>query len=93
MSLVAIGVTADAGGVLQLDPLLGEFAGRLPNAFLAVILVALMMRLAQRVYHCRWAAQLAGLLAAASPYLLAYGPSAFTDISLLLSSTAALISR
>lgn len=89
-SMVAVGITADAGGVLQLDPLLGEFAGRLPNAFMAITLVALMMRLAWRIYDCRWAALLAGLLAASSPYLLAYGPSAFTDISLLFWSTAAL---
>lgn len=90
LSMVAVGVKADAGGVLQLDPHLGEFAGRLPNALLAVVLTALMMRLAWRMYHCRWAAVLAGLLTATSPYLLAYGASAFTDMSLLICSVAAL---
>ena len=90
LSMVAVGVTADAGGVLQLDPHLGEFAGRLPNALLAIVLTALMMRLAWRLHRCRCAAIFTGLLTATSPYLLAYGASAFTDMSLLISSAAAL---
>lgn len=90
LSMVAVGLVADADGVLHLDPRIGEFAGRLPNACLALLLTALMMRLAWRVYQCRWAALFAGLLAATSPYLLAYGASAFTDVSLLFWSMAAL---
>ena len=90
LSMVSVGVTADEGGVLQLDPYLGEFAGRLPNALLSIMLTALMMRLAWRLYRCRWASGFAGLLTASSPYLLAYGASAFTDMSLLICSAAAL---
>ena len=90
LSMVAVGVTVDAGGVLQLDARLGEFAGQLPNALLAIMLTALMTRLALRLYRCRWTAIFAGLLTATSPYLLAYGASALTDMSLLISSAAAL---
>ncbi|MDE2635530.1 MAG: glycosyltransferase family 39 protein [Chloroflexota bacterium] len=90
MSMVAVGLRADAGGVLQLDSHLGEFAGKLPNALLAIMLTALMMRLAWRLYRWRWAAIFAGLLTATSPYMLALGASAFTDMSLLICSAAAL---
>ena len=90
LSMVAVGVTADEGGVLHLDSRLGEFAGKLPNALMSIILTALMMRLAWRLYRGRWAAILAGLLTASSPYLLTYGASAFSDMSLLICSVAAL---
>lgn len=89
-SMVAFAIRADADGVLQLDPHIGEFGSRLPNACLAILFTALMMRLARRMHSCRWAALLAGLLAATSPFLLAYGASAFTDMSLLFCSAAAL---
>lgn len=89
-SMVAFAIRADADGVLQLDPHIGEFGGRLPNVYLAILFTALMMRLAWRLHRSRWAALLAGLLAAFSPYLLAYGASAFSDMSLLLCSAAAL---
>ncbi len=90
LSMTAVAVVADANDVLQLDPHLGEFASRLPNLYLALLLTALMMRLAWRVSRCRWSALLAGLLTATSPYLLAYGASAFTDMSLLFWSTLSL---
>ena len=90
LSMVAIGVRTDEDGVLHLDPFLGEFAGRLPNAFLAILLTALMMRLAGTHCRSRWAALLAGLLTATSPYLHTYGASAFTDMSLLFWAATAL---
>ena len=86
LSVAVIGNTADASGVLQLDVYIGEFAGMLPNAFLAILLTALMMRLAPG----GWAAVFAGLLTVSSPYLLAYGASAYTDMSLLFFSALAL---
>ena len=89
-SMVAVAVTADDGGVLQLDPHVGEFAGRLPNALFAILLTALMMRLAWHLYRDDGAVIIAGLLTAASPYILAYGASAFSDMNLLLWSVAAL---
>ncbi len=90
LSMVAVGITADADGVLHLDPYIGEFTGMMPNAFLAILLTALMMRLAGRHCRSRWAAQFAGLITATSPYLLAYGASALTDMSLLFWAAAAL---
>ncbi len=83
LSMIAVGNSADAAGVLQLDVYAGEFAGRLPNVILALLFTALMMRLAwERCRH--WpSACFAGLLSAASPYLAAYGAGAFTDMSLL----------
>ena len=90
LSMVAVGNTADAAGVLQLDTRLGEFAGRLPNALLGILLAALMLRLAWRVCGNASAGMLAGLLTATSPVALAYGASAFTDMSLVFCSVAAL---
>ncbi len=90
LSMTAIGIRADAAGVLHLGPLAGEFAGMLPNALLALLLTALMMRLARSAFRDAGAGWLAGLLMAASPYALAYGASAFTDMSLLFFSVLAL---
>jgi len=91
LSMVFVAVSSDADGVLQLDAHVGEFAGVLPNALLAILLTALMMRLAGRVYGGAWAAVFAGLLTVASPHWLAYGASAFTDMSLLFCSALALV--
>jgi len=83
LSMILVGNTTDANGVLHLDPHMGEFAGRLPNVFLAILLVAVMMRLAQDLYHDKTVTLLSGLLTATSPYLLQFGATAFTDMSLL----------
>ena len=90
LGMVGVGSTADANGVLQLDVHRGEFAARLPNALLAIALAALMMRLARDIYGDETTALYAGLLMAASPYMLAFAATAFTDISLLFWSTLAL---
>ena len=89
VSMVIVGNTADSAGVLHLDARAGEFAGKLPNALLALVFVALMMRLCRRL-SSETGAPLAGLLAAASPFTLSYGPGAFTDMSLLCFVAAAL---
>ncbi len=90
LSMAAVGTVSDDKGVLRLDTRKGEFAGRLPNALLAIALVALMMRLAWDFWRNERAARLAGLLMTASPYLLAFGATAFTDMSLLFWSTLSL---
>ena len=90
LSMVMVGNTADSAGVLHLDARAGEFAGKLPNALLALLFAALMMRLCRQTLGGEAGALLAGLLAAASPFTLTYGPSAFTDMSLLCLVTAAL---
>ena len=90
LSMIAVGVAADDDGVLQLDAGLGEFSGSLSNACLAILLTALMTRLAWRIHRDRWAGIFAGLLATTSPYSLAFGASGLTDMSLLFWSAAAL---
>lgn len=47
LSLVFLAVETDDNGVLQLDPLKGEFAGRVPSVLMSVILVAVVMALAK----------------------------------------------
>ena len=89
LSMTAVGISADAAGVLQLEAQAGEFAGRLPNVMLALLFTALMMRLAWQRYRDLTSAIFAGLLSAASPYLTAFGASAFTDMSLLFFGLAA----
>ena len=83
ISMVATGLFADDNGVLHLDPLQGEFAARLPNVMLALLLVGLMMRLSRVVFRDEAAALAAGILTALSPYIMAFGATAFTDIGLL----------
>ena len=91
LGMVFFGVSADADGVLHLDPLIGEFAGRLPNVMLAILTVAVLMRLTRQICRDESTVLLAGLLAALAPYLLAFGASAFSDISLLICLALALL--
>jgi len=90
VSMVATGVVADDKGVLHLDPLVGEFAARLPNVIMAILLAGLMMRLSWAAFNDEAAALVAGLLTALSPYVLAFGATAFTDVGLLFFSVLAL---
>lgn len=90
ISMVATGVLADDMGVLHLDPLAGEFAARIPNVMMAILLTGLMMRLAWVSFRDEASALVAGLLTALSPYVLAFGATAFTDIGLLFFSVLAL---
>jgi len=72
LSMSAFAGSAADDGVLRLDPRLGEFAGRLPNVWLALMLAALLMRWAGRAGSGEAAVLFAGLLAASSPFLLTY---------------------
>ena len=90
VSMVGVGNTTDANGVLQLDAHQGEFAARLPNVLLAIVLSALMMRLSRDVYGDEIITRYVGLLMATSPYMLAFAATAFTDMSLLFWSALAL---
>lgn len=89
LSMILVGNSADAAGVLQLDIYAGEFAGKLPNVMLALLFTALMTRLAWQCYRHLSSALFAGLLSATSPYLAGYGAGAFTDMSLLFFALAA----
>lgn len=90
ISMVATGVVADDKGVLHLDPLVGEFAARLPNVMMAILVAGLVMRLSGAVFNDEMVTLVAGLLTALSPYVLAFGATAFTDMGLLFFSVLAL---
>src|SRR5689334_1264506 len=47
LALVCCAIESDANGVLQLDALKGEFAGRFPSLLLSILLVAIVMKLAK----------------------------------------------
>jgi len=91
LALVAFGIHADSAGVLQLEPLQGEFAGKLPNVFMALMTVALLLCWARRLRAGALLTAAIGIFGASSPYMLAYGASAFTDMSMLFALTVAAV--
>ncbi|GAB4519449.1 MAG: hypothetical protein OHK0046_28310 [Anaerolineae bacterium] len=94
-------VTSTRDNLIYVDVRAGEFAARLPNVFASVVLVALLARLSK--VRARYAASrqtiatsddvmlLTGFLAATSPFLLVFAPSAFTDVFMLFGMVAALL--
>lgn len=92
-SMTLVGVEPLPDGVLTLDMYQGEFAGRLPNLLAGVLLVAVLMRLTHAIAppaSRKTAPLIAGLLVGCSPYLIAFSPTAFTDMFMLLFSLIAL---
>jgi 4-amino-4-deoxy-L-arabinose transferase-like glycosyltransferase len=90
LAMVLFAVKLDANGVHQLDPLQGEFAGRMSAFLLSIVLVALVMRVAHILLQKREAALLAGALVALSPLRIAFAATAFTDLPMLTLATAGL---
>ncbi len=98
ISFSAVGVTPLPDGVLTLDVHQGEFAARLPAIFASILLVAVISSVASG----RWSVvsdrlqaisrnQLVVLfIAACSPLLIAFSPTAFTDMPFLLLLTLSL---
>lgn len=84
LALAAFAVTPDAGGVLQLDVHHGEFAGRLFATWASLLIVALLLVIARRLWRDARAAGLTALLLALSPILLTFSPTAFMDAPLLM---------
>lgn len=77
---MAVAGSQPVEGVLQLDPLTGEFAARLPGLFASLILVAVAYGTARRLYpRDPLVAVWAMLFVALSPYALAFSATAFTD--------------
>ncbi len=74
-----IGVTTDEDGLRDMDIYRGEFAARLPSMWASVLVVALTIALAKRLYRSEGAGLAAGLIIATSPYAVAFAPTAFTD--------------
>ena len=89
LTMTAFAIDSDAQGVLYLLPHKGEFAARITGVFAALLLLVLLMRISQRLTGRADAALLTGVAAAVSPYLIAFGPSAFLDVPMLLLIAAA----
>jgi len=83
LALAFTGVDTLPDGVLTLTSQRGEFAGRLWGVFAAVGSVALAMAIARRLTTDDCVALLTGLLMALSPYVIAFGATAFTDMPML----------
>ena len=90
LSLHVVAVYENALGVIDVDARQGEFAARVPNTFAGIVIVALAAAITRRIAGVP-AALLAALLAACSPYLISFSPSAFTDVGMLVLMLAALL--
>lgn len=78
LSMHLFAVESTPAGILDLDIYRGEWAARLPSALAGIVTVAAIIALGRRLGGRR-AGDLAGLIAALSPYGIAYSASAFTD--------------
>ncbi|MCA9886773.1 MAG: glycosyltransferase family 39 protein [Anaerolineae bacterium] len=90
-ALTFFGVHTDDAGVLHLDNHRGEFAGRLVSMASALVLVALVIAIARRLWRNERAALLAGALLAVSGYQAAFSATAFTDMPMTMFGLAALL--
>lgn len=91
LALVFFAIETDENAVLQLDPLKGEFAGRIPAVLMSILLVAVVMQLAKALtFNSQRGTYFAGLLVALSPLRIVFAPTAFTDMPMLLFGTIAL---
>ncbi len=89
VSMVLVGMEWD-GAVWRVLLLRGEFAARLVGIYAGAMLVAAVVRLAYTSGAGR-GALLAGLIVALSPYGIAFSPTAFTDMPMILCVTLALL--
>lgn len=78
LSMHLFAVETTPAGILDLDIYRGEWAARLPSALAGIVTVAAISALGRRLGGRR-AGDLAGLIAALSPYGIAYSASGFTD--------------
>ena len=90
LALVFFANETDENAVLQLDPIKGEFAGRMPATLMSILLVAVVMQVVKAVSDKPEAIYLAGILVALSPLRIVFAPTAFTDMPMLLFGTLAL---
>ena len=90
LALVFFANESDENAVLQLDPIKGEFAGRMPATLMSILLVAVVMQVVKAVSDKPEAIYLAGILVALSPLRIVFAPTAFTDMPMLLFGTLAL---
>ncbi len=90
-ALISFAIDTDPNGVLYLDAHKGEFAARITGVLVGVVCVAVLMRLAYGLYGVPRHAIMTGLWLALSPYMLAFSPTAFTDMPMMLCSLLALL--
>jgi 4-amino-4-deoxy-L-arabinose transferase-like glycosyltransferase len=84
-------VSPRTDGLFDLPVRAGEIAARLPGALASLLLLPLVYRLAWRLYRDRRTAFWGMGLAALSPLLTAFAPTAFTDGLMLLAGVGALL--
>lgn len=89
-ALTLFALHSDSNGVLQLDVHRGEFAARITGLWMTLLWIAALMRFAWSLYRDQHVARFMGLLAAGSPLIIAFAPTAFMDIPMLLFATLAL---
>ncbi len=90
LALVFFANETDENAVLQLDPIKGEFAGRMPATLMSILLVAVVMQVVKAVSDKPKVVCLAGILVALSPLRIVFAPTTFTDMPMLLFGTLAL---
>jgi hypothetical protein len=90
LSVSLVAADTDSGGVLMLDALKGEFAGRLLSLWSYLLAVSAAMALARTLFQKPFITYATGLLLAASPLMLAFAPTAFTDMPMLALALLAL---
>lgn len=84
-------------GVIDVPIRQGEFAAKAPNVLAGLVFISMMFALAQTLYGdlapalLQRTALLAALMAAVSPYAVAYSASAFTDMLMLMFMTGAVL--
>lgn len=90
LALLFFAIESDDNGVLQLDALKGEFAGRMPSVLMSVILVAVMIKVVKSISENNKSVYFAGILTALSPFRIVFAATVFTDLPMLLFGTIAL---
>jgi 4-amino-4-deoxy-L-arabinose transferase-like glycosyltransferase len=93
ISIMLVGASPLANGVLTLDVHAGEFAARVPGTLASILLIPLTYPLARQFYGKKsrtLVPLIAMFLMAVSPYALAFSATTFTDGLMLLCITLAL---
>ena len=91
LMIATIGADTLPDGVLILDPIKGEFVGRLFSFFCGLVLVAVTMRLALDLSKHTLVALIGGVVLATLPMMHLYSASAFMDMPMVVLAMAALL--
>ena len=83
LSMHFVAVYENDLGVRDMTIRQGEFAARLPNALMGIVLIVLTVAYVSSGYHQRLGSVIVVLLVAFSPYALVFSGSAFTDMGMV----------